>query len=67
MRDVLGEMNLSDALVSVLHEARVWPVHRPAVPVGGKHQEFSKVHLCLSDLFGFLQEVQLAKIGVTVL
>lgn len=31
------------------------------VPAGGKHQEFSKVRLCLSDLFGFLQEVELAK------
>lgn len=53
-------------LVSGLHEAGPWPVHRSAVPAGGKHQEFSKVHLCLSDLFGFLQEVHLTKIGVTI-
>lgn len=42
-------------------------LHRPAVQVGGKHGKFSKVHLSLSNLFGFLQEVQQAKIGVTVL
>lgn len=64
--DAFCETRLSDALVSGLHEAGLWPVHRSAVPAGGKHQEFSKVHLCLSDLFGFLQEVHLAKIGATV-
>lgn len=65
--DALCETSLSDALVSGLHEAGPWPAHRSAVPARGKHQEFSKVNLCLSDLFGFLQEVHIAKIGVTVL
>lgn len=55
--DAFCETSLSDALVSSLHEVGPWPVHRSAVPVGGKHQEFSKVHLCLSDLFGFPEEV----------
>lgn len=65
--DAFCEMGLSDALVSALHKAEPRPYTGLLFCRGGKHGEFSKVHLSLSDLFGFLQEVQLANIGVTVL
>lgn len=62
--DYFCEMSHSDALVSTLQKARHW------LYTGGKHETFSKVNLSPSSLyalFGFLQEVQQANIGVTVL
>lgn len=63
--DVFCEASLSDALVRALHKAEPW-LHTGLLFYWEANTRNSQTSICLfSDLFGFLQEVQRANIGVT--